>query len=146
MTIFGRFDRLGQLIRWVHRQSPGHPWQDADLEGVPMAFPRLLVGTCRKSGTVWLRQIFSEVSVRTRAEFHHSLRCKLHDGDRRWIHLDTDSTFAGIDRARTRGLRMIRDPRDMVISSMHYHRRSSEPWPHRPRGEGMTYQEKSRAL
>lgn len=43
---------------------------------------------------------------------------------------------------------LIRDPRDMVISGMHYHRTSEEPWLHKPRKlfGGKTYQQALNAL
>jgi hypothetical protein len=45
-------------------------------------------------------------------------------------------------------LHLIRDPRDMIISGMHYHRIASETWLFRPRTEfdGMNYQEKINSL
>ena len=43
-----------------------------------------------------------------------------------------------------RGLHVIRDPRDQIVSSTFYHEKSDEPWLHVKREEfgGMTYQEK----
>jgi hypothetical protein len=43
---------------------------------------------------------------------------------------------------------VIRDPRDVIISAMHYHKKSDEQWLHIPRKEfeGLTYQEKINSL
>jgi hypothetical protein len=45
-------------------------------------------------------------------------------------------------------LHVIRDPRDIVISAMHYHRKSDEKWLHRPddRFGGKTYQQMLNSL
>jgi hypothetical protein len=47
-----------------------------------------------------------------------------------------------------RGLHVIRDPRDIAISAMRYHRDSAERWLHVPREEfgGQTYQQKLNSL
>lgn len=47
-----------------------------------------------------------------------------------------------LERRDVRILHVIRDPRDILISAMHYHKRASESWLHRPapRYRGETYQ------
>jgi hypothetical protein len=49
---------------------------------------------------------------------------------------------------QVRILHLIRDPRDVVVSAMHYHRTATEPWLHKPWRSfgGMTYQEKINSL
>jgi len=39
------------------------------------------------------------------------------------------------------GLHVIRDPRDMAVSAVHYHLKAAEPWLHEPLPDGRTYQE-----
>lgn len=41
-----------------------------------------------------------------------------------------------------RGIHIMRDPRDMIVSSYHYHKWTHETWVHRPDDAGETYQEK----
>lgn len=57
--------------------------------------------------------------------------------------------FSGASAAvQIKGVHIIRDPRDVVISSTFYHLTSSESWLHRPlpQYDGMTYQEKLRSF
>lgn len=44
-----------------------------------------------------------------------------------------------------RGIHIMRDPRDMIVSSYHYHKWTNELWVHRPDENGRTYQEKLNA-
>lgn len=41
-----------------------------------------------------------------------------------------------------RGVHIMRDPRDMIVSGYHYHKWTQEDWVHRPDANGMSYQEK----
>jgi hypothetical protein len=44
-----------------------------------------------------------------------------------------------------RGVHLIRDPRDMIVSGYHYHKWTHEPWVHRKDENGRSYQEKLNA-
>ncbi|MCI2401144.1 sulfotransferase domain-containing protein [Aliiroseovarius subalbicans] len=41
-----------------------------------------------------------------------------------------------------RGVHVMRDPRDMIVSGYHYHKWTHEAWVHRPDDNGQTYQQK----
>lgn len=41
-----------------------------------------------------------------------------------------------------RGIHVMRDPRDMIVSGYHYHRWTYETWVHRPDADGKSYQQK----
>lgn len=41
-----------------------------------------------------------------------------------------------------RGVHLMRDPRDMIVSGYHYHKWTNETWAHRPDNAGRTYQQK----
>jgi hypothetical protein len=41
-----------------------------------------------------------------------------------------------------RGIHIMRDPRDMIVSGYHYHKWTYEDWVHRPDGSGVSYQQK----
>ena len=41
-----------------------------------------------------------------------------------------------------RGVHVMRDPRDMIVSSYHYHKWTHEAWAHRPDKNGLSYQQK----
>jgi hypothetical protein len=68
------------------------------------------------------------------------------------IIFNNHSDFRGVDwlpqDPDTRIFHLIRDPRDVIISAMHYHRTAREPWLHNPRSRfnGMTYQQKLNSL
>ena len=53
-----------------------------------------------------------------------------------------------LDRENVRVLHLIRDPRDVVISAMHYHKASRETWLHEPIPgyDNLTYQRALRSL
>lgn len=104
----------------------------------------LLIGTYHKTGTVWMQRAFEPVAEALGLRYAGT-------------HLDAGATVfpAGIyhdDHARFSdailatdhaGFRMVRDPRDVVISGAHYHVKSHEPWLHMPREglDGRTYQQ-----
>lgn len=53
----------------------------------------------------------------------------------------------GVDFARLgayRGVHVLRDPRDMIVSGYHYHQWCDERWAHRPDDAGRSYQQKLR--
>lgn len=105
---------------------------------------RVLVGTHHKTGTVWFTSVFRALSGQLGLELVYA------DGahpnpDGRWdIFVSGHSRFAGLDSSNLRGVHVIRDPRDLIISATHYHQTSDESWLHEPRSDfgGMTYQEK----
>ena len=43
---------------------------------------------------------------------------------------------------RYRGIHVMRDPRDMIVSGYHYHKWTHEDWVHRPDENGLSYQQK----
>jgi len=69
-----------------------------------------------------------------------------------FILLNYDSNFREyedvLDREDVRVLHVVRDPRDVLISAMHYHKKSSESWLHEPIPgyDDVTYQRRLRAL
>lgn len=114
----------------------------ADLTHVDIPYPYLFVGTHHKTGTVWLETVFKRFAQLSSTTFRNIRRDDLIVRDRpREIAFDDHCAFEDFDLSKGRGFRMIRDPRDVLISAMHYHRRSSEKWLHQPRADGRTYQE-----
>jgi hypothetical protein len=68
----------------------------------------------------------------------------MQDQHSRWFELNALSEYLESDRI----FHLIRDPRDVIISGMHYHRASKEAWLHQPedRFDGLTYQQKINSL
>ncbi|CAN5923745.1 hypothetical protein BH11PSE3_BH11PSE3_43540 [soil metagenome] len=115
----------------------------------------VVVATHHKTGTVWMATVFRSIAKELGASF---LNFWDHYGrlDRvlktPFILFNHDSTFVQhadvLRRDDVRVLHLIRDPRDVLISAMHYHKTSSEAWLHQtvPGNEGADYQKKLNAL
>ena len=108
---------------------------------------RILVGTHHKTGTVWMQKTFRQIAKTLGLDFVNLLRdpppycgeVLFHP------HSGFDDTITAGD---FRGLHLVRDPRDIAISALRYHRDLKELWLHEPRDEfgGVTYQEKLNSL
>jgi hypothetical protein len=104
---------------------------------------KVLVGTHHKTGSVWMYTIFREICQKFGWEFFAGDQEKLRkDFD---IFLQDHSRFALNElQVEYKGLHLIRDPRDTIVSGCFYHQKSNEQWLHINRNEfgGLTYQEK----
>lgn len=107
----------------------------------------ILVGTHHKTGTVWMHDTFQRIVLATGLRLSAlSGRGEAAPADILMAH---HSQFTPhMLNGRYRGLHVIRDPRDIIISSLFYHLKSDEPWLHfpRPRLGGLTYQQKLSGL
>lgn len=104
---------------------------------------QILVGSHHKTGTVWMRKVFSCICERLDLVFFA--------GEQENLPVDFDIFMQNHSRFNTRefsdsvrGMHIIRDPRDRIVSGMYYHQKSEESWLHQPMEElgGATYQEK----
>lgn len=115
---------------------------------------RAVIATHHKTGTAWMTKVFKAIAnhlsmplILMREKTDLSTQISIPT-----IILDEHSRFHGADwilhDSDTRILHLIRDPRDVVISAMHYHRSAREPWLHKrkSRFDRMTYQEKLNSL
>ena len=109
----------------------------------------LVVATHHKTGTVWMDGVFKTIARDLGAQYanFHSAHGQLGDLNHGpFILLSYDSDFGDfaslLDREDVKILHLIRDPRDVVISAMHYHRASRESWLHEPIPgyDNLTYQ------
>lgn len=110
--------------------------------------PIILVGTHHKTGTVWMGNLFRQLAERLgRSYFIGPPRDVPADVD---IFQHVNSGFnmpfmARLQRGSRpwRGIHIIRDPRDVIVSGCFYHQKSEERWLHIPteRFGGLTYQE-----
>jgi hypothetical protein len=115
----------------------------------------VVVATHHKTGTVWMSTVFKAIARRLGAKYvdfwsHYGrLERALKPP---FILLNHDSTFLQhadvLRRQDVRILHLIRDPRDVLISAMHYHRTAKEPWLHEklPGNDNVPYQQKLNAL
>jgi hypothetical protein len=115
----------------------------SQLLGFGSQAERVLVGTHHKCGTVWMKDIFSAVCDRLSLVFYI--------GEQRHLPRRYDVFFQDHSRFRFsslagahRGLHLIRDPRDLIISGVFYHERcTSERWltDPAPQFHGRSYQQ-----
>lgn len=115
----------------------------------------IVVATHHKTGTVWMATVFKAIARRLGA---HYVDFWTHFGrlDRAlkppFILLNHNSIFSRhastLRRDDVRILHLIRDPRDVLISAMHYHKKASEPWLHETisGGKEASYQQRLNAL
>jgi hypothetical protein len=121
----------------------------------------IAVGTYHKTGTVWMRKTLRSLTDRLGQKLfrmsRHQIKWKTEAdlkalyashlaglraaGDHGFF-FDSHSMFpTDMDWSGFRGFRVVRDPRDVVLSAIGYHGRSAEKWLHKPKPEfdGMTY-------
>ncbi|MBF9028982.1 hypothetical protein HKCCE3408_01120 [Rhodobacterales bacterium HKCCE3408] len=123
-----------------------------------MTAPRLIaIGTHHKTGTVWMRRVFNFFTdgrdiPRIRIGGHGDDAQVPAEGRAVLVSWVSGFSPALLSRADLRGLHMIRDPRDVLISGLRYHQiapEGGEKWLHMPRVDldGSSYQSylKSRA-
>jgi hypothetical protein len=115
----------------------------------------LVVATHHKTGTVWMDGVFKELAGDLGARY---LNFRAEGGELEgllsspFVLFCYDSDFGEyaslLDREDVRILHLIRDPRDVVISAMHYHKASRETWLHEaiPGYDNLTYQRALRSL
>ena len=111
-----------------------------------MKFPLICVGTYHKTGTLWMQSIFMAAAQKLGVAFYGpdlAAHGAATEGRFLGIYFDDHCRIPKTLRAgNLRGFRLIRDPRDVVISGAHYHSKSTEPWLQRPidRLGGLSYQ------
>ncbi len=105
---------------------------------------KVLVGTHHKAGTTWMRVIFEKISRKHSLVFHNLSKDSRYP-DEFDLLFETHSKFElGSIQTPFRGMHIIRDPRDVIISGCFYHQKAKEYWLHEPRQkwQGLTYQQK----
>jgi len=112
---------------------------------------KILVGTHHKTGTVWLLAIFQKICRELGLRFSHrqdgqpvvlsqTESVRYHD-----VLFHEQNRFdLNNPQSHYKGIHLIRDPRDIIVSGCFYHQKSHEEWLHLKREpfEGMSYQEK----
>jgi len=125
--------------------------------------PLIVIATHHKGGTVWLWNIFREIAkclkinieMETYQKIYHRPNCIAANS---FCDIFFQPFSVGINTIEMisvrfpgrciKGLHLIRDPRDIVISGAYYHMKSEEQWLHEPNPDfkNMTYQEKINSL
>ncbi len=115
----------------------------------------IVVATHHKTGTVWMDGVFKTIASDIGARYvdfrlqYDELTQALRSP---FVLFNYDSNFRDhadlLDRDDVRIMHLIRDPRDVLISAMHYHKKSAESWLHEPVPgyDGVTYQRQLKSL
>src|SRR5262249_9612536 len=129
---------------------------DPSLQERPAAMKyNVVVATHHKTGTVWMDGVFKAIARDVGAryvDFRAHYPCLNDALQEPFILLNYDSNFRDfaplLARDDVRVLHVVRDPRDVLISAMHYHRKSAESWLHEPIPgyDDVTYQRTLKAL
>ena len=103
--------------------------------------PLVLVGTHHKTGTVWMKHIFEAISKTHDLKFYYGRQNKLPRETELFFSDHSWFRFKALP-GNYRGLHLIRDPRDVIVSGAFYHQKSSEAWLQEPRRkfQGQSYQ------
>jgi hypothetical protein len=95
----------------------------------------IVVATHHKTGTVWMSTVFRAIARRLDLNYvdfwsHYGRLDRVLKTP--FILLNHNSIFSQhaseLRREDVRILHLIRDPRDVLISAMHYHKKADEPW------------------
>src|SRR5215813_9352381 len=134
-------------------RSEGKPSHPSKRRPIAMKY-NVVVATHHKTGTVWMDGVFKAIAHDLGAEYvdFRSQSGQFPDALRKpFILLNYDSDFREhadiLERDDVRILHLVRDPRDVLISAMHYHKKSNESWLHEPIPgyNDVTYQRRLRA-
>ncbi len=128
-------NRTTNMLSWITDKTSGAFFSP---------HPIRCIGTYHKTGTVWMLDIFREIAALQGLEFYRI------GPDPKPAPVIKSPSFVFAHKSKfpnslfnkkVRGIRIIRDPRDVVISAAHYHCHSDEPWLHEARDylKGKTY-------
>lgn len=136
--------KINKLIMYKRRLQNGFIFNNK--KGSLNKNNKIFIGTHHKTGTVWFQNIFKDIaSYFSLLYATENLKDDLDYNDFHFVlnhHSQFD--FTKLNEIDYKGIHIIRDPRDMIISSTFYHQKSKESWLHVSKKEfnGLTYQEK----
>jgi len=107
----------------------------------------VLIGTHHKTGTAWLMSIFKIIADDHGLQYFYGLQEDLPANTEIFFQHHSLFEFEILPQPY-RGVHMIRDPRDVIISGCLYHQKADEPWLHYSNldFDGLTYQNKINSL
>jgi hypothetical protein len=109
-------------------------------DAVPASAPVMFVATHHKVMTTYFNAVLRLLSLGTGRRFQ---RVHIETPDRTSKLVLSMQGKLDLPAMRPyRGVHIMRDPRDMIVSGYHYHNWTHEAWVHRPDDNGVSYQEK----
>lgn len=115
----------------------------AGLEGFPTDGRRLFVGTHHKSMTTYFSAVLKLLALAAGKRFGEvNFEAPSPKSE---IVLSNHSALDVASLAPCKGVHIMRDPRDMIVSGYHYHKWTHEAWVHRTDENGLSYQDKLNA-
>jgi Sulfotransferase domain len=139
---------LSRLKKKTRRAVIAFRNEPAKKVAEPRAIQNLiLIGTHHKTGTVWLIRIFAKLCKQYGLNYTRGQITEIPADCDVFHQVHSSYTLNAIDRP-FKGVHIIRDPRDRIISGVFYHLKSDELWLHvkDEQYDGMTYQEKLRSF
>ena len=131
---------FNDLLKNLKRLLSGSPGRAK--EPVPAPPHKILIGTHHKTGTIWLKKIFEEICREFGWNFVAGSERNIPESFDVWLQFHSRFDFSAMPFP-FRGVHLIRDPRDKIVSGCFYHQTSGERWLHEPKPEfdGLSYQE-----
>lgn len=105
---------------------------------------KIFVGTHHKAMTTYFKAVLKLLAFGLGVRFEDISKEAPQPKTR--VFLSTHSRTPWSEIGPYRGIHVMRDPRDMIVSSYHYHLWTNELWAHVPDEDGRTYQEKLQAV
>jgi hypothetical protein len=104
---------------------------------------KILIGTHHKTGSAWFDSIFKSVCHYHSLVYYKGRRANLPREFDIFMNEHSEFEFDSLP-SPYRGIHVIRDPRDVIVSGCFYHQKSGEEWLHQPMDSfyGQTYQQK----
>ncbi|MBF9032138.1 hypothetical protein HKCCE3408_17195 [Rhodobacterales bacterium HKCCE3408] len=112
----------------------------ARAEPRPADAPMLWIGTHHKAMTTYFNAVLRFFAYAGRMNFRKISLEQPPEGTQ--LFLSNHSKMELTSLAPYRGIHLMRDPRDMIVSGYHYHKWTNETWAHRPDEAGRSYQQK----
>lgn len=105
---------------------------------------KIFVGTHHKAMTTYFKAVLKLLAFGLGTRFEDI--SKEIPGSKTRVFLSIHSQTPWSEIGPYRGIHVMRDPRDMIVSSYHYHLWTNELWAHVPDENGQSYQEKLQAV
>jgi hypothetical protein len=104
---------------------------------------KILIGTHHKTGSAWFSSIFKSVCHYHSLVYYEDRQAGLPRQFDIFMNEHSEFEFDSLP-SPYRGIHVIRDPRDVIVSGCFYHQKSGEEWLHQPMDDmdGRTYQQK----